>query len=104
MAVKMPPTRSRTERPYAPLLYAVTVFSVFMLSVSGRLRREPFGVHRVANETPPFGTGITNLDHHLVEGHWQPASFTGAVSSQRVTEEYEGWLNLVGNQVTSIWI
>ena len=38
------------------------------------------------------------------EGHWQPVSFTGAVSSQRVTEEYEGWLSLVGNQVTSIWI
>ena len=42
--------------------------------------------------------------HDLAEGHWQPVSFTGAVSSQRVTEEYEGWLNLVGNQVTSIWI
>ena len=42
--------------------------------------------------------------HDLGEGHWQPASFTGAVSSQRVTEEYEGWLNLVGNQVSSIWI
>ena len=37
-------------------------------------------------------------------GHWQPVSFTGAVSSQRVTEEYEGWLSLVGNQVTSTWI
>jgi hypothetical protein len=36
--------------------------------------------------------------------HWQPVSLTGAVSSQKVTEEYEGWLNLVGNQVTSIWI
>ena len=42
--------------------------------------------------------------HYLAEGHWQPVSFTGAVSSQRVTEEYEGWLSLVGNQVTSIWI
>ena len=42
--------------------------------------------------------------HDLAEGHWQPVSFTGAVSSQRVTEEYEGWLNLVGNQVTSTWI
>ena len=42
--------------------------------------------------------------HYLAEGHWQPVSFTGAVSSQRVTEEYEGWLNLVVNQVTSIWI
>ena len=42
--------------------------------------------------------------HDLAEGHWQPVSFTGAVSSQRVTEEYEGWLSLVVNQVTSIWI
>jgi Family of unknown function (DUF6467) len=42
--------------------------------------------------------------HDLDRGHWQPVSFTGAVSSQRVTEEYEGWLNLVGNQVTSTWI
>jgi Family of unknown function (DUF6467) len=41
---------------------------------------------------------------HPGERHWQPVSLTGAVSSQRVTEEYEGWLNLVGNQVTSIWI
>jgi len=28
---------TRTERPYAPLLHAVTVVSVSMLSVSGRL-------------------------------------------------------------------
>ena len=38
---------------------------------------------------------------------WGPClvgSLTGAVSSQRVTEECEGWLSLVGNQVTSIWI
>ena len=61
MAVKMPPTRSRTERPYAPLLHAVTVVSVSMLSVSGRLRSGPFGGRRANNETPPFGTGITNL-------------------------------------------
>ena len=45
--------------------------------------------------------GLENLTsiHDLDEGHWQPVSFTGAVSSQRVTEEYEGWLSLVGNQV-----
>ena len=61
MAVKMPPTRSRTERPYAPLLYAVTVVSISMLSVSGRLRIQPFGAGRVVNETPPFEIGITNL-------------------------------------------
>ena len=31
----------------------------------------------------------------------QPVSFTGAVSSQRVTEEREGWLSVVGNHVLS---
>ena len=40
--------------------------------------------------------------HDLAEGHWQPVSFTGAVSSQRVTEECEGVLNAVGNRVTSV--
>ena len=29
-------------------------------------------------------------------------SLTGAVSSQRVTEEHEGWLILVGNQEVSV--
>ena len=36
--------------------------------------------------------------HYLAEGHWQPVSFTGAVSSQRVTEDYEGSLGPVGNR------
>jgi hypothetical protein len=31
-----------------------------MLSVSGRLRSDPFGERRVDNETPPFEIGITN--------------------------------------------
>ena len=44
------------------------------------------------------------LARHPGEGQWQPVSFTGAVSSQRVTEECEGWLSTVGNQVTSIWV
>jgi hypothetical protein len=35
-------------------------------------------------------------------GPWQPVSFTGAVSSQRVTEEREGWLSTVGNRVSSV--
>ena len=62
------------------------------------------------------GVNESSMKHHPLEletltftrdpgkGHWQPVSFTGAVSSQRVTEEFEGWLSLVGNQVTSIWI
>ena len=34
-------------------------------------------------------------------GHCVVGSLTGAVSSQRVTEEHEGWLILVGNQEVS---
>ena len=41
---------------------------------------------------------------HPAEGPCQRVSLTGAVSSQRVTEEYEAWLNLVGNQVLRIWL
>ena len=52
----------------------------------------------------PWGLETLTLIHELERGHWQPVSFTGAVSSQRVTEECEVWLSLVGNQVTSIWI
>src|SRR3954462_4919085 len=52
----------------------------------------------------PMGLEHLPSTHYLGERHWQPVSLTGAVSSQRVTEEYEGWLNLVGNQVSSIWI
>ena len=49
------------------------------------------------------------LDHltcrrYPAQEHWQPVSLTGAVSSQRVTEEYEVWLNAVGNRVSSTWI
>ena len=36
------------------------------------------------------------------EGPCQRVSLTGAVSSQKVTEECDAWLNLVGNQVLRI--
>ena len=35
-------------------------------------------------------------------GQCMVGSLTGAVSSQRVTEEHEGWLILVGNQEVSV--
>ncbi len=68
-----------------------------------------FDSHLSGCDEPPMKHHPSELEqltstHYLGEGQWQPASFTGAVSSQRVTEEYEGWLNLVGNQVSSIWI
>ena len=39
-------------------------------------------------------------------GHrqWQRVSLTGAVSSKRVTEEYEGSLSMVGNHALSVWV
>ncbi len=38
------------------------------------------------------------------EGPCQRVSLTGAVSSQRVTEEHKAWLSLVGNQALSVWV
>ena len=35
-------------------------------------------------------------------GHFQSGSLTGAVSSQKVTEEFKGTLNPVGNRVSSV--
>ena len=39
--------------------------------------------------------------HYLDRGQCMVGSLTGAVSSQRVTEEHEGWLILVGHQEVS---
>ncbi len=38
--------------------------------------------------------------HYLVREQWQRVSLTGAVSSQKVTEELEGALSMVGNHVS----
>jgi hypothetical protein len=73
-----------------------------MLSISGRLGCGPLGGHGVASEIPPLGVGRSNLGPVKPgEGHCQPVSFTGAVSSQRVTEEREGGFSTVGNRVSS---
>ena len=39
---------------------------------------------------------------HRDRGHCVVGSLTGAVSSQRVTEEHEGWLIMVGNHEVSV--
>jgi hypothetical protein len=38
------------------------------------------------------------------EGQFLQVSLTGAVSSQRVTEEREGTLSTVGNRASSVWV
>ena len=47
---------------------------------------------------------ILTLSPHRAGGQWQRVSLTGAVSSKRVTEEFEGSLSMVGNHASSIWI
>ena len=48
-----------------------------------------------------FFMKILTLARHPGGGPRQRVSLTGAVSSQRVTEEREGWLSVVGNHVLS---
>ena len=38
------------------------------------------------------------------EGQCVRVSLTGAVSSQKVTEEREGTLSMVGNYASSVWV
>ena len=45
---------------------------------------------------------VLTATRHPGAGPCQRVSLTGAVSSQKVTEECEAWLNLVGNQVLRI--
>ena len=45
-------------------------------------------------------TQVRNPDR----GHCVVGSLTGAVSSQRVTEEHEGWLITVGHRTVSVMV
>ena len=42
--------------------------------------------------------GILTFSHYLAKGQCQGVSLTGAVSSQTVTEEFEGTLSTVSNR------
>ena len=46
----------------------------------------------------PGKFGVLTLRSYPAQGHCMVGSLTGAVSSQRVTEECEGWLSAVGNR------
>ena len=50
----------------------------------------------------PLTLDNLTLSRYPAKEPWQPVSFTGAVSSQRVTEEREVWLSTVGNRVLSV--
>ena len=49
----------------------------------------------------PDNFGVLTLARHPGRGQCMVGSLTGAVSSQRVTEEYEGTLGTVGNRADS---
>ena len=51
---------------------------------------------------PGYTLVLTLIPMKLGRGHFQLGSLTGAVSSQRVTEESKGTLSLVGNQASSV--
>jgi hypothetical protein len=46
--------------------------------------------------------GVLTLTRYPGRGQCMVGSLTGAVSSQRVTEEHEGWLIMVGNHEVSV--
>ena len=50
----------------------------------------------------PDPVGVLTWHHYLVWGHCVVGSLTGAVSSQRVTEEHEGALSTVGHRTVSV--
>ena len=50
----------------------------------------------------PYIFEVLTLVHYLDRGQCLVGSLTGAVSSQRVTEEHEGWLSMVGNHAVSV--
>ena len=52
----------------------------------------------------PLSFRRLTLSHYLGRGQWQPVSLTGAVSSQRVTEECYGSLSTVGNRALRAWL
>ncbi len=45
---------------------------------------------------------VLTLVPYRDRGQCMVGSLTGAVSSQRVTEEHEGWLSMVGNHAVSV--
>ena len=47
---------------------------------------------------------VLTSPHYLGCGQCLVGSLTGAVSSQRVTEEHEGWLSTVGHRTVSVMV
>ena len=74
-----------------------------MCRIGGRLRPCSASCKLANLEIPPWSCFSSNADPvNPGSGQCQLGSLTGAVSSQRVTEECKGTLSLVGNQASSV--
>ena len=74
-----------------------------MCRIAGRLRSCDASRKLAAVEIPAWLYFNSNVDSmNLDNGQCQSGSLTGAVSSQRVTEEYKGTLSVVGNHAKSV--
>ena len=62
----------------------------------------PLGVVEPTLKYHPGVFEVLTLARYPGWGQCMVGSLTGPVSSQRVTEEHEGWLILVGNQEVSV--
>ena len=66
--------------------------------VGGEEARAPAFVEPTLKYHPEYAFALTSIPLYQGDGHFQLGSLTGAVSSQRVTEESKGHLSLFGNQ------
>ena len=62
----------------------------------------PVSVESTLEYHPGYTLVLTLIPVNPGNGQFQLGSLTGAVSSQRVTEEFNGTLSLVGNQASSV--
>ena len=94
MAVRTPPTHSRTKRPRGALLQLAIADDAALRRIGGSLRTVACGRRGGSGEIPLWAA----LAAHLVtEGPWLVGSLSGADASQRVTEARNGALTRDGH-------
>ena len=94
LAVRTPPTHSRTKRPRGALLQLAIVDDAGLRRIGGSLRAGPCGGRGGNGEIPLCAALATHL---VTEGPWLVGSLSGADASQKVTEARNGALTRDGH-------
>jgi hypothetical protein len=94
MAVRTPPTHSRTKRPHGALLQLAIGRGPQLRSIGGSLRAGPRGGWGGSSEIP-LCCGLR--PHVVTHGPWLVGSLSGADASQKVTEARNGALTRDGH-------